>query len=173
MCLTSAIIDDLASGDLFDSRGTRWKLVTDQVMGGASEGSLRREIVAGRPALRLRGDISLENNGGFVQAALDLTPNGSAVDASGWRGIAISVHGNGAAYNLHLRTTQLDQPWQSYRQSFDAPREWRCICLPFADFVPYRTDAPLDTTVLRRLGIVAIGRKFAADIAIAGVRLYG
>lgn len=173
MRLTSPIIDDLSSGDLLASIGTRWRLITDQVMGGRSEGSLRREIVDGRPALRLRGTVSLENNGGFIQAALDLADEGETADATGWRGIAISVHGNGAAYNLHLRTAELTDPWQSYRQSFDAPREWRCLCLPFADFVPYKADAPLDTASLRRLGIVATGRAFAADIAIGGVRLYG
>jgi hypothetical protein len=35
-------------------------------MGGVSNGTMVREQVAGRPAIRMRGDVSLENNGGFV-----------------------------------------------------------------------------------------------------------
>ena len=30
-------------------------------MGGLSNGSMMREVVAGRPAIRMRGDVSLEN----------------------------------------------------------------------------------------------------------------
>jgi Complex I intermediate-associated protein 30 (CIA30) len=42
-------------------------LFTDRVMGGVSNGTMVRETVAGRPAIRMRGDVSLENNGGFVR----------------------------------------------------------------------------------------------------------
>jgi len=45
-------------------------LFTDQVMGGVSKGTMVRDAVAGRAAIRMRGDLSLENNGGFVQIAL-------------------------------------------------------------------------------------------------------
>ena len=66
------VIDDLGRDNLVATIGTRWQLVTDRVMGGVSDGTLVRETVSGRPALRMRGDVSLENNGGFVQMALDL-----------------------------------------------------------------------------------------------------
>lgn len=51
--------------------------------------------------------------------------------------------------------------------------EWQSLRLPFADFVPHRTDAPFNLARLRRLGIVAIGRAFTADLALSGVRFYG
>ncbi|RDD62636.1 CIA30 family protein [Ferruginivarius sediminum] len=172
MPMTSAEIDDLSHEDLVSSLGTRWRLVTDQVMGGVSQGTLTRELVAGRPALRMRGDVSIENNGGFVQASLDLAPGGQRADASAWKGIDVDVYGNGEAYNLHLRTADLTWPWQSYRQGFQAPPEWRTVRLPFAEFQPYRTESPLNVSRLRRLGVVAIGRPFEADIAIGGVRFY-
>ena len=53
-------------------------------MGGISQGTMRREAVDGRPALRIEGDVSLENNGGFLQIALDLARGGRTVDAGGW-----------------------------------------------------------------------------------------
>ena len=33
-----------------------------------------RDAIAGRSAIRMRGDVSIENNGGFVQIVLDLSP---------------------------------------------------------------------------------------------------
>jgi hypothetical protein len=36
--------------------------------------------------------------------------------------------------------------------------------------VPYRTDTPLDTRRLRRIGVVAIGRAFSADLSVGGLR---
>jgi hypothetical protein len=115
----------------------------------------------------------LENNGGFVQAALDLSPTAHAVDASGWDGIAIDVFGNGEDYGVHLRTDYLARPWQSYRQNFTASADWRTVVLRFSTFVPYRTDIPLDTRRLRRIGLVAIGRAFRCDLAIGGLRYIG
>jgi hypothetical protein len=132
-----------------------------------------REVVASRAAIRVRGDVSLENNGGFVQAALDLSPTADVVDASGWDGIAIDVFGNGEDYGVHLRTDYLARPWQSYRQNFTASADWRTVVLRFSTFVPYRTDVPLDTRRLRRIGLVAIGRAFRCDLAIGGLRYIG
>ena len=165
-----AIIDDLSRDPPWATIGTRWQLITDQVMGGVSQGSMVREIVAGRAAIRMRGNVSLENNGGFVQIALDLATDGGALDASAWHGIELDVFGNGQEYALHLRTTDLTRPWQSYRQSFKTDQSWHTIRLPFELFVTHRTEHPLDVRRLRRVGVVATGRAFSADLALGGVR---
>lgn len=167
------IVDDLSRDDLVATIGTRWQLVTDRVMGGVSDGTLVRETVSGRPALRMRGDVSLENNGGFVQMALDLAPDGGVVDASTWKGLELDVIGNDEEYGVHLRTDVLERPWQSYRQSFRAGASWRTVQLAFADFVPHRIEVPLDVRRLRRIGLVAIGRAFTADLAVGGARFFG
>lgn len=166
----SAVIDDLSREPPVSAIGTRWQVFTDRVMGGVSNGTMVRESVAGRPAIRMRGDVSLENNGGFVQIAIDLAPDGKAVDASAWQGIELDVFGNGEEYGIHLRTEDLTRPWQSYRQNFRADPQWRTIPFRFADFVPYRTEAPLEIRRLRRIGVVAIGRAFSADLAVGGIR---
>ena len=166
----SAIIDDLSRDPPLSTIGTRWQLFTDRVMGGVSNGTMVREVVAGRPAIRMRGDVSLENNGGFVQISLDLAPDGRAVDVSAWSGLELDVFGNGEEYSVHLRTSDLTRPWQSYRQSFRADPQWRTAQFRFQEFAPYRTDVPLNTHRLRRIGVVAIGRAFSADLAVGGVR---
>jgi hypothetical protein len=167
------IIDDLQFDPPLAVTGNGWVLLSDQVMGGVSDGTMTREIVVGRDAIRMRGGVSLENNGGFLQVALDLGGAGAEVDASQWTGIQLDVLGNDQVYNLHLRTSDIRRPWESYRHSFRARPEWTPIFLPFADFVPHRTERPLNLTRLRRLGIVAIGREFEADVAIADIRFYG
>jgi hypothetical protein len=166
------VIDDFSAAAPNATNGARWEFIADGVMGGVSQGEARREDVSGRPALRLTGTVSLENNGGFLQVALNLRSDGMPVDASGFRGLEVDMLGNDKAYNLHLRTTDLTRPWQSYRQSFTAPPAWTAHRLPFDDFAPHRTSAPLDTAKLRRIGILAIGEAFDADIAIGGLRFY-
>jgi hypothetical protein len=170
MSITSAIIDDLSREPPAAAIGSRWRIFTDRVMGGVSSGTMVRDAVAGRPAIRLRGEVSLDNNGGFVQIVLDLSPDGGTVDASGWSGIELDVFGDGEAYSVHLRTDVLTRPWQSYRQIFTACAQWRTVQLPFDRFVPYRTDVLLDTRRLRRIGLAAIGRAFAPDLALGGLR---
>lgn len=170
--LTTEVIDDLSQPAPRASNGAFWELIADRVMGGVSNGEMRREVVQGRKAIHVQGNVSLDNNGGFLQIALDLTPDGGTIDASHWSGIEIDVMGNGESYNLHLRTADVTRPWQSYRQGFVARQEWRMLRLAFADFAPHRIEAPLDIGALRRIGIVAIGRAFRADFAIGGVRFH-
>jgi hypothetical protein len=159
--------------ELWPADGTRhWQLITDAVMGGVSAGAIVEEIIDGRGAMRMRGKVSTENNGGFIQIAIDLAPAAGVIDASHFTGVAIDVRGNGEQYGAHLRTTDITRPQQSYRQGFVAGREQQTLLLPFAQFLPHRIDLPLDLRRLRRLGLVGIGRNFDADLSIARLALY-
>lgn len=166
------LIDDFSRPALVSELGTDWRGVSDQVMGGVSQASVTHDTVEGRACLRLRGDVRLENSGGFIQAALDLSKSGGTLDASGYRGIRLTVRGNGEPYSVHLRTPDAVRPWQSYRAHFNTTTKWETIDLPFETFAPYRLEASLDTTKLRRIGFVAIGRAFSADLMVAKVSLY-
>ncbi|NHQ73415.1 CIA30 family protein [Roseovarius gahaiensis] len=172
MSTSSPIIDNLSLPAGQTTCGTTWELVSDRVMGGVSDGSLTHCTVEGRPALRMTGTVSLENDGGFLQMALDLRPDGCGVDASGQTGLALDILGNDQRYNIHLRTADVTRPWQSYRAEFTAPGHWTTIKLPFSDFTPHRLTAPLDLSSLRRVGLVAIGRAFTADLALGDLRFY-
>lgn len=165
------IIDDRSSGDYHSTLDSAWRLITDDVMGGVSSGQLTLDNIENRACLRLRGDIRLENNGGFVQAAIDLNGNGT-FDASAYQGVLLDVYGNGEVYNLHLRTGDVWLPWQSYRTTFRALPGWHSVRLPFADFEGYRITRALDLAHLERIGIVAIGRAFQAELCVATVALY-
>jgi hypothetical protein len=166
------IIDDLSRPGLISALNTRWRGVSDKVMGGVTEVSIVNDVIDSQPCLRLTGDVSLENNGGFLQAVLPLAKDKKTFNASGYTGVQIFVHGNGEQYSIHLRTPDNSRPWQSYRAHFTAAPAWKKIDIPFSGFVPYRHEKPLDKSRLRRISFVAIGRVLQADLAIGGVGLY-
>lgn len=165
------LIDDFGRAEQ-SALGTRWQAVSDRVMGGVSKAHMRHCEHLERHCIELSGDVSLENNGGFIQLALDLDAHGEPLDAREFQGLRMLVSGNGERYGVHLRTTQLERPWQSFRAEFDARESWHCVTLPFAEFVPHRVDEQLDTSKLRRLGFVAIGRAFHACLRIGRVEFY-
>jgi hypothetical protein len=164
-------IDDRRSGALAATLGGSWRMVTDGVMGGVSSGTLSLDSIDGKACLRLQGDVRLENNGGFIQAVLDIKDT-EAADASGYTGLLLEVYGNDQEYNLHLRTDDVWLPWQAYRASLLAPARWRTVRLPFSEFEGYRIGKRLDVQHLERIGLVAIGRAFRADLCVAKVALY-
>ncbi|MBK5930905.1 CIA30 family protein [Halochromatium salexigens] len=166
------LIDDCRHPDTQSTLGTTWRLATDRVMGGVSEARMTKRIVDERPALCLNGRVSLENNGGFVQMHLDLSPDPGPVDASAFDGIRLIVRGDGADYNIHLKTTATTLPWQSYRATFSTDSQWREQRLPFVAFEPHRLGDSFDPSQLERLGVVAIGRAMTADVCIAEIGFY-
>jgi len=166
------LIDEAGPQSPATVAGSRWKIVTDTVMGGVSRASLTVETLAGRPALRMTGDVCLEHRGGFIQMALDLGGEARQFDASGFHGIELCVLGNGETYGVHLRTLDLRHPWESYRHPFTAGPHWQTLKLPFTEFVAHRCTLPFDPRRLRRLGLVAIGRAFHADLGLSRLAFY-
>ncbi len=168
---SDGLIDDFGNTDGRSFLGTPWRLVTDQVMGGVSIAHMQYQTLDGRPALCMSGDVSLDNNGGFVQVNLDLAPGGQ-LDASAFTGVRLIVQGNGETYNVHLKTAATTMPWQSYRADFVAGDTWQEVRLPFTAFTPHRLVPALDTTRLKRLGLVAIGREMQAELCVAEIGFY-
>jgi hypothetical protein len=166
------LIDNFSNPDRMSALGTFWRGFTDQVMGGVSTATSRMETIEGRRALRLVGDVSLENNGGFVQEALPLTGSGAPLDVSAYRGIRLTVKGNGETYHVHLRTTGTALPWQYYHSAFPAGPAWASIDLPFDGFKAAALESRLDPTQLTRIAVVASGRAFRADVAVARIEFY-
>jgi hypothetical protein len=165
------LIDDRSRPGLQSNVGASWRCFTDQVMGGISKAMLKADIFDGKPCLRLTGDVSLANNGGFVQMAVDLSET-VVLNLAGYAGVRLEVRGNGETYNVHLRTADTQLPWQSYRASFLTSPVWQIIDLPFRQFEPHRISRPLDLRLVRRLALVAIGRAFKADICLASIWIY-
>ena len=166
------LIDDFSDQDLISKFGTRWRGVSDKVMGGISQASVSQIALDERTCLLLTGDVCLENNGGFIQASLDLAKSGDTLDASSFAGVRLVVRGNDEQYSVHLRTPDNIHPWQSYRTHFIAAMDWKTVDLPFLAFSPHRLEAHLDISRLRRLGLAAIGRPFSANLAVSEIGFF-
>lgn len=148
---------------------TRWEFFTDQVMGGVSTGRITIEKGA-QPFLRLQGQVSTENNGGFIQARLKLSER----LAEGAEGIELRVRGNGQAYYLHARTKGTVLPWNFYQAQFQAGGEWTTVRVPFAAFEKQGRllRKGLRPEAVVSLAVVAYGRDHEADLSVAGIGVY-
>jgi len=171
------IVDDMKnqSGipdeEFCESGNAKWCFVTDKVMGGVSEGSLEFIKEDNTYFYRMTGELSLENNGGFIQFRTKLENH--PADKS-FNGVRIRVRGNDNEYSIHIRTKYLLLPWQYYESSFKATNQWTTIELPFSSFNKSNFYQPssVSSRDIKTIGIVAIGREFNAEIDLASIELY-
>ena len=92
-----------------------WSFFTDGVMGGLSEGQAQFNKINDIPCYQMTGNITTENNGGFIQIRTPISP---VISANKYEGIYIKVFGNNKKYSLHIRTQLTLAPWQYYSYSF-------------------------------------------------------
>lgn len=166
------IINDFSSeaSDSPDRPG--WTFITDQVMGGVSTGSMQFVQHDDRPCLHITGDVSLKNNGGFIQARTEFLPKGKYFDARAFEGVHLRVKGNGELYAIHLRTKDTRLPWQFYQATFQTDGTWQEVKIPFKSFKPFSLKKGLDTKSLKTIAIVAIKKEFKADVFVDEIALY-
>ena len=147
-----------------------WTYVSDQVMGGVSEGRARIDTVEGRPVLHLTGQVSTANRGGFIQArvTLDSPPPASS------QGVTLRVRGNGEGYFIHLRTSGTILPWQYYQAPFPTTPDWVDLRIPFSAFKASGNllRGAIRPESIRSLGIVAYGRDYNADVQVMRAGFY-
>ncbi len=168
----SLLIDSFSRPDARSELGTIWRGFSDQVMGGVSSARFTMSTIQDRKCIHLQGSVSLENNGGFVQVALDLNAEGNTLDAGSYQGIRLCVRGNGKSYYLHLRTAQTTRPWQYYAAPFSTSEEWLSVEIPFASFTKENLGVELDTSSLKRIAIVGAWDNFKADVAVCRLEFY-
>ncbi len=167
------VLSDFDADPEWIAPGLRWRGFSDRVMGGVSDAHFGRDTLAGRRCVRLRGRVTRDRGGGFIQMALDLGTGAGAFDASAFAGIELRVHGNDEHYNVHLRTPDCRWYDESYRHAFFAPARWQVVRIPWGGFAPHGLDAPLDPSRLERIAILGWMREFEADVALAELALYG
>ena len=152
------------------SEPDRWNYFSDQVMGGVSEGKVAFETVDQQPVLRLTGQVSTANRGGFIQARTELdTPLPDTA-----QGIILNVRGNDQPYYLHVRTQWTVLPWQLYQAEFDATDAWQEVRVPFESFAPYGglLRQSFKISDVRSIAVVAFGRDHDADLSVRAIGVY-
>ena len=143
-----------------------WAYLADTVMGGVSQGSA--EFASG--ALRLTGQVSTRNNGGFIQVRTRIDPK----EAQERTGLKIKVKGNGEIYYLHIRNASARLPWHYYTANFSTNEKWKEVIIPFDQFEKSATLMPrkLNPDTIKTIGLVAYGKDHKADVSIANLEFY-
>jgi hypothetical protein len=162
------ILSDFTPAEEYIVPGARWRGFTDRVMGGVSNAEFNRDMVSGKRCVRMTGNVTRDNGGGFVQMALYL--NGA--DLSKYKGLELIVYGNDEDYNVHIRTSDCGWHDESYRATFHAESRWQTVRIPWNKFKPNGVTVDLNTAAVERVGLLGWMRDFTADLAIAEVALY-
>ena len=165
-----ALAENLSVDNFDADPNSRWTYVSDQVMGGVSEGRVEYVDQGDDSFARLTGLVSTENNGGFIQVRRTVAKR--SVDSA--LGVYVKARGNSQEYYIHLRTSGTVLPWQYYQAGFEVTKDWQTIRLPLSDFE--RSSAWLGKIInpksIRSVGVLAYGRDHQAEIEIAEVGFY-
>jgi len=146
--------------------GHQMNVVNDGVMGGLSQGTIE---MTQNDSLLFKGNISLQNNGGFSSFRIA----GKLWDLSAWKGVEILVKGDGRTYGLRATT---DEKFLRSSVSFTADfktvkDEWVKLQIPFskmkASWRGRKLDRNFDPAQIKGLGIILADKqagKFALEI---------
>jgi hypothetical protein len=169
--LSTSVIAEPLMNDNFESQPqARWRYVSDQVMGGISEGQLAFVTEQGESYAHMSGQVSTENNGGFIQFRTSI-PKGSTATV---KGVTLKVRGNSQQYYIHLRSAGTLLPWQYYQAGFQASGQWQTINIPLNTFAASSKwlREQIKPSAIRSIGVVAFGRDHSADIQVAEIGFY-
>ena len=182
--VASALEDNLSFPFTTDSV-KNWKFFSDQVMGGISEGQVSLEQDGDKVFIRLSGDISTDNNGGFIQlrtsTSLSNKPlmfkllHNSKKDGKKLQGIRLKVKGNGEKYHIFIQTTIFYRlPTGYHIATFDTSPNWKMVDLPFNKFKELNSNknSNFDANNIKTFGIVAYGRDFTSDLSVSSIEFY-
>ena len=149
--------------DNFDNPNS-WRYIADDVMGGISSGKVEFINIDGNSNILLTGNVSTENNGGFIQIRKELKD----INLSKTDRIRIVARGNNEKYYVFLRTTGTILPWQYYSYEFYVRNEYDEFIMPIKDFK--RSGILLANQInpkkITSIGIVAYGRDHYAELYV-------
>ena len=148
-----------------------WAFFTDGVMGGLSQGKAIISNVDGIDCYHMTGNVTTENNGGFIQIRNQLKPS---ISTKEFEGIYFRIFGNNEEYSIHVRTALTMAPWQYYKFSFKSMNQWSKIKAPFKEFKKSNSYQPsnLMGQKIKSIGLVAGFKDFDADICLSEIGFY-
>ena len=149
-----------------------WQYISDQTMGGVSDGQAILDKDGDMIFARLTGNVSTANNGGFIQ----IRTNFSFVDLinthKDLKGVLLNTKGNGETYHIFIRTSEDRSYRDFYSATFTTNDNWEIVDLPFSKFKHRYSNRSLDGNDIRTFGIVAYGRNFYSDVSVSEISFY-
>ena len=149
-----------------------WQYISDQTMGGVSNGQAVLEKDEDIFFARLIGNVSTANNGGFIQLRSTLSFVNLYNKNKTLRGVRLNTRGNGETYHIFIRTSETRSYSDFYYATFIANSEWDLVDLPFTKFKHRFSNSLLDGNDIRTFGIVGYGRDFFSDVSVSNIIFY-
>ena len=149
-----------------------WKYISDQTMGGVSNGKAILEQDGDIFFARLIGNVSTDNNGGFIQLRSTLSFINILNDKKIIKGVRLNTKGNGETYHIFIRTSETRSYRDFYSATFIANDNWQTVDLPFSKFKHRFSNRSLNGNDIRTFGVVAYGRDFVADVSVSEITFY-
>jgi len=148
----------------------KWEFISDQVMGGVSDGKVEYFTEDDKNYARMTGIVSIENNGGFIQIRKKIDSSLSKNS----KAIKIEVRGNNQEYFIHIRTSGTILPWQYYQAPFFATDNWKKQDINLLEFK--RSGIMLSKKInpknIKSIAIVAYGKAHEAFVDINNIIIY-
>ena len=149
-----------------------WQYISDQTMGGVSNGKAILEKDGDIYFARLIGNVSTDNNGGFIQFRSILSSFNILDDKKILKGVRLNTRGNGEKYHIFIRTSETRSYRDFYYATFTARDKWETVELPFSQFKHRYSTKTLIGNDIRTFGIVAYGRDFFSDVSVSEIIFY-
>ncbi len=170
-----SVINKLSTEEiLFDNFNNKekqsWEFISDQVMGGVSFGEFKIISENKENFLRLTGQVSIENNGGFIQVRKNIISD----KYKNIKGIGLKFRGNNTDYFIHIRTRFTLLPWQYYQAKYYATNNWAEIKFDFTDFTRSGGLLPkkINPKYITSFAIVAFGKKHEVHLDVSEIVFY-
>ena len=149
-----------------------WQYISDQTMGGISNGQAILEKNGEIFFARLIGNVSTANNGGFIQLRSTLSFVNLIDEDKVLKGVRLNTRGNGETYHIFIRTSETRSYSDFYYATFIANNDWKVVDLPFTTFNHRFSNQSLDGSDIRTFAIVAYGRDFFSDVSVSDIIFY-
>ena len=149
-----------------------WQYISDQTMGGISNGQAVLDKEGDMIFARLTGNVSTANNGGFIQIRTSFSFVDLINTNKDLKGVILNTKGNGETYHIFIRTSEDRSYRDFYSATFTANDNWEIVDLPFSKFKHRYSNKSLNGNDIRTFGIVAYGRNFYSDISVSEITFY-
>ena len=149
-----------------------WQYISDQTMGGISNGQAFLEKDGDILFARLIGNVSTANNGGFIQLRSTLSFANLYNKNKILKGVRLNTKGNGETYHIFIRTSETRSYSDFFYATFIADEKWEIVDLPFTKFKHRFSNSVLDGDDIQTFGIVAYGRDFISDVSVSNIIFY-
>jgi NADH dehydrogenase [ubiquinone] 1 alpha subcomplex assembly factor 1 len=133
---------------LLEPDNVHWRIINDGVMGGRSSS----DFTIDDSCLSFHGELSTENNGGFVSLLGRLEK-----PVKGMAGFSLVVSGDGRRYQLRLRESDASGDF-AWRALFACSNQQTKVIFETADFEPVMRGKPvIGATALEHTNIHYLG----------------